>query len=151
MLQRTSFGAGAAVNYPILFGENLLEQDQSVEEGDTARVVIDGAAALFALPATFLDTLGDRITLGLGGKITKPLLTKKTYQSVTGELQAGCRFGEGAVKGIMAEAPTEMGKQSLHAYRLASRLIVRMSFREYLEVGIAAGIVGGTIRGQQTH
>ena len=30
----TSFSAGAAVNYPILFGENLLEQDQSVEEGD---------------------------------------------------------------------------------------------------------------------
>ena len=32
-IQRMSFSAGAAVNYPILFGENLLEQDRSVEQG----------------------------------------------------------------------------------------------------------------------
>ena len=72
--------AGAALNYPILFGENLLEQDQSVEEGIIPHVD-DSAAALFALPATFLDTLGDRIVLGLGGKIAKPLLTKKSFVS----------------------------------------------------------------------
>ena len=144
MLQRTSFSAGAAVNYPILFGENLLEQDQSVEEGILPHVN-DGAAALFALPATFLDTLGDRITLGLGGKITKPLLTKKTYQSVTGG--AAARFGEGAVKGIMAEAPTEIGQTILTRIQAGKPIDSEDAYREYLEVGIAAGIVGGTIRG----
>ena len=144
MLQRTSFSAGAAVNYPILFGENLLEQDQSVEEGILPHVN-DGAAALFALPATFLDTLGDRITLGLGGKITKPLLTKKTYQSVTGG--AAARVRRGCCKRYYGRGSDGDSKQSLHAYRLASRLIVRMPTENTLEVGIAAGIVGGTIRG----
>ena len=143
-LQRASFSAGAAANYPILFGENLLEQDQSVEEGILPNVS-DGAAALFALPATFLDTLGDRITLGLGAKITKPLLTKKTYQSVTGG--AAARFGEGAIKGVLAEAPTEIGQTILTRIQAGKPIDSEDAYREYLEVGIAAGIVGGTIRG----
>ena len=76
MLQRTSFSAGAAVNYPISSLVKTLRARPKRGRGDMPHVD-DGAAALFALPATFLDTLGDRITLGLGGKIAKPLLTKK--------------------------------------------------------------------------
>jgi len=143
-IQRMSFSAGAATNYPILFGENLLEQDRSVEQGILPHVN-DGAAALFALPATFLDTLGDTLTLGLGAKIAKPLLTKKVYQSVTEG--AARRFGAGAIQGAMAEVPTEIGQSILTRIQAGKPIDDAEAFKEYVEVGVAAGIVGGTVRG----
>ena len=150
-----SASAGAALNYPILFGENLLEQDQSVEEGIIPHVD-DSAAALFALPATFLDTLGDRIVLGLGGKIAKPLLTKKSFisgSSMTPAMQQGAkralagRAGVGAFKGAVTEVPTEIGQTILTRIQAGKPIDSEEAYREYLEVGIAAGIVGGTVRG----
>ena len=150
-----SASAGAALNYPILFGENLLEQDQSVAEGIIPHVD-NSAAALFALPATFLDTLGDRIVLGLGGKITKPLLTKKSFissGSMTPAMQQGAkralagRAGVGAFKGAITEVPTEIGQTILTRIQAGKPIDSEEAYREYLEVGIAAGIVGGTVRG----
>ena len=143
-IQRMSFSAGAATNYPILFGENLLEQDRSVEQGILPHVN-DGAAALFALPATFLDTFSDRLVLGLGAKVAKPLLTKKVYQSVTGA--AARRFGAGAIQGAMAEVPTEIGQSILTRIQAGKPIDDEEAFKEYIEVGVAAGIVGGNVRG----
>ncbi len=150
-----SASAGAALNYPVLFGENLLEQDQSVAEGILPHVD-DGAAALFALPATFLDTLGDRIVLGLGGKIAKPLLTKKAFvgakniSGVAGESikkEIAKRAGAGAFKGAIAEMPTEIGQTILTRIQAGKPIDSEEAYKEYLEVGVAAGIVGGTVRG----
>ena len=150
-----SASAGAALNYPILFGENLLEQDQSVAEGIIPHVD-DGAAALFALPATFLDTLSDRIVLGLGGEIAKPLLTKKSFissKSMTPAMQQSAkralagRAGVGAFKGAITEVPTEIGQTILTRMQAGKPIDSEEAIKEYVEVGIAAGIVGGTVRG----
>ena len=47
----------------------------------------------------------------------------------------------------MAEAPTEIGQTILTRIQAGKPIDSEEAYKEYLEVGVAAGIVGGTVRG----
>ena len=57
------------------------------------------------------------------------------------------RAGVGAFKGAVTEVPTEIGQTILTRIQAGKPIDSEEAYREYLEVGIAAGIVGGTVRG----
>jgi len=121
---------GLAANLPFFYGMN---REAQKEQGGP---VNEGVAALTAIPQSALDFIADRIVVG---SLLTPALVK-----------GGGLFTRG-IKGVgvgaVVEAPTEVGQQVLERMQAGQDIMSPEAIKEYKEVAIVAGLVGGTVRG----
>ena len=125
-------GATAA-NLPFFYGMNREAQKEEIEKGNKVEIS-EGAAALAAIPQATFDAVADRLLLR---GFLAPLV------SGGGLFTRGVK---GAAKGIILEAPTEIGQQFLERLQAGKDLGSEEAIDEYIEVGVAAGLLGGTVR-----
>ena len=130
---------GIGVNIPFFYGMNREAQKDAVEQGIKMEVS-EGAAALYAIPQSALDFVADRFLLGgatSAGKFGQNYLR-------TGNVFT--RGVKGATAGTIAEVPTEIGQQMLERFQANQSLTSDEAITEYIDVGVAAGILGGSAR-----
>ena len=130
---------GIGANIPFFYGMNREAQKESVEQGIKTELS-EGAAALYAIPQSALDFVADRFLLGgatSAGKLGQNFLR-------TGNVFT--RGVKGAVAGTIAEVPTEIGQQMLERLQANQSLTSDEAITEYIDVGVAAGILGGGAR-----
>ena len=138
-----SVAGGFAANYPFIYGENVEAQKEAVAQG--LKPEVDYAtAALYAIPATALDTIATLFSFGLaklGGGVGKQVMDEA--------LQSGGVFTRGvknAVAGTVTEAPTEVGQEIISRYQSGQSIDSQEAIDSYLEVAAAATAVGSSIR-----
>ena len=125
---------GIAANLPYFYGSNRAAQKEEVAAGNKQEVS-EAAAALTAIPQSVLDFIADRFLVsGFLGKAIKGggIFT---------------RAAKGVGKGIVTEVPTEIGQQVLERVQAGQDLTSDEALDEYFEVGVAAGLIGGTVSG----
>ena len=136
------FVVGAlAANLPFFYGSHRERQKEAIEQG--IRTEIDeGTAALYAIPAAALDTIVDKFLIAL-----KPLglgFSKSAISPNVGGLFSRAVKGAGA--GAAVEVPTELGQQVIERFQAGLPLDDDKAVKEYIDVAIASGLVGGTVR-----
>ena len=123
--------AGVSAAMPYFYGSDLQRAEQQVAAGE-----LDAVDRLKTFQAatgqSLLNVLGDKFLLR--GLVTpgKNVLT---------------RVGKGTVRGAAVEVPTEIGQQALERWQAGLPIDNDEAFAEYREVGIAAGLLGGTMGG----
>ena len=136
------FVVGAlAANLPFFYGSHRERQKEAVEQG--IRTELDeGTAALYAIPAAALDTVVDKFLIAL-----KPLglgFSKSAISPNVGGLFS--RAAKGAGAGAAVEVPTELGQQVIERFQAGLPIDDDEAMKEYVDVAIASGLVGGTVR-----
>ena len=121
---------GLAVNLPFFYGMNREAQK------DVSPVVDEGVAALTAIPQSILDFIADKVIIGS--------FLKPTFIAGGGIFTRGVK---GVAVGSLSEVPTELGQQVLERMQAGKDLKSEEAVKEYIEVAVAAGLVGGTVRG----
>ena len=130
---------GIGANIPFFYGLNREAQKESVEQGIKTEVS-EGSAFLYSLPQSILDFIADRFLLGgptSAGKFGLNFLR-------TGNVFT--RGVKGATAGTISEVPTEIGQQMLERFQANQSLTSDEAITEYIDVGVAAGILGGSAR-----
>jgi len=130
---------GIGTNIPFFYGMNREAQKESVEQGIKTELS-EGAAALYAIPQSALDFVADRFLLG--GATSAGKLGQNSLR--TGNVFT--RGVKGAAAGTIAEVPTEIGQQMLERLQANQSLTSDEAITEYIDVGVAAGILGGGAR-----
>ena len=125
---------GIAANLPFFYGSNREAQKEEIEAGNRQEIS-EGAAALTAIPQSVLDYIADRFLIG--GFTSKAAMGGGIFT----------RGAKGVGAGIVTEVPTEIGQQVLERLQAGQDLTSDEALDEYFEVGVAAGLVGGTVRG----
>ena len=122
-----------AANIPFFYGQNREAQKEEIAKGNKIEIN-EGAALLASLPQSLFDAVADRFLirgflapLAKGGGIFT-------------------RAGKGAAAGVITEVPTEIGQQILERLQAGQPLGDQEALDEYIEVGIAAGLLGGTVK-----
>jgi len=132
---------GLAGAIPFFYGDNREAQKESIEQGLISEID-EGAAFLGAIPQASLDIVADRFLFGL---------TKRGLDlNLDDVLQKGGVFTRGAknvAAGATIEIPTEIGQEIISRYQAGQAIDSPEAIEAYIEVGAAAGLVGGTIRG----
>ena len=127
---------GLAANIPYFYGGNREAQKEADIKAGRKVEVDEGAAFLYSLPQAGLDLIVDRLLVG--GIISKSFST------------SGGIFTRG-VKGVgfgsVIESATEVGQEVIQRYQAGMPLFDEEAMKVYKDVAIAAGIVGGTVRG----
>jgi uncharacterized membrane protein len=121
---------GLAANFPFFYGMNREAQK------DEGAVVDEGVAALTAIPQSALDFIADRIVVGA--------IFNPKFINGGGIFS---RAAKGAGAGVATEVPTEIGQQVLERLQAGKELTSEEAIREYRDVAIAAGLIGGSVRG----
>ena len=124
---------GLAANFPFFYGMNREAQKDTLESGEK---VDEGVAALTAIPQSALDFIADRIVVGA-------IFTPKFING--GGIFSRATKGAGA--GVAAEVPTEVGQQILERLQAGKEITSEEAIKEYRDVAIAAGLIGGSVRG----
>ena len=123
---------GLAANLPFYYGLNREEQKSALIAKGLKPEVDEGAAILTAIPQSAMDFLADKFLIkGLVPKPGQKLLT---------------RVIKGGAQGALTEAPTEVGQQILQRLQAGEDLWSPEAVDQYIEIAVAAGIVGGGIK-----
>jgi hypothetical protein len=125
----------AASQLPFFYGFNRERQKEAIDKGLQTEIS-EGAAFLTAIPQATLDAIAERFMVG-------KFLTPKAIQA--GGLFT--RAAKGGTAGVISEVPTEIGQTILERAQAGLPLADEEAIDEYTEVGITAGIVGGTLGG----
>ena len=131
-----------ASNIPFFYGSHRERQKEAIEQGKRTELD-EGTAFMYSLPAAALDTVVDKFLVGL-----KPLglgINKGALAPSVGGLFT--RTAKGATAGAATEIPTEIGQQLIERYQAGLPIDDDEAVKEYIDVAIAAGLVGGTVRG----
>ena len=123
-------GGGLAANIPFFYGMNREAQK------DENAVVDEGVAFMASLPQSALDFISDRLVVGA-------IFTPKFING--GGIFS--RTVKGAGAGAATEVPTEIGQQVIERAQAGKDLTSEEAIREYRDVAIAAGLIGGSVRG----
>ena len=121
---------GALASLPLLFGGNVQRQEEQVAAGELDEVSVLRALGT-AIPQAALE--------GIAGKI----LAFTPLRPGIGSVWA--RAGKGGAAGIATEAPTEITQQLLERAQAGLPIDSDDAIKEYVEAGVAAGILGGPI------
>ena len=129
-----------AANLPFFYGSHRESQKEAVERGIRTEVD-EGTAFLYAIPSALLDTVVDRFLLGIPKSLglSKALLSPNIGGLFT-------RITKGAGAGAAVEVPTELGQQVIERFQAGLPLDDDEAVKEYVDVAIASGLVGGTVR-----
>lgn len=144
-----------ASNIPFFYGSHRERQKEAIEQGKRTELD-EGTAFMYSLPSAALDTVVDKFLVGLkplGLGIKKSAIspsvggffTKVVDKSMVGSVAA--RATMGATAGAATEIPTEIGQQLIERYQAGLPIDDDEAIKEYIDVAIAAGLVGGTVRG----
>jgi hypothetical protein len=144
-----------ASNIPFFYGSHRERQKEAIEQGKRTELD-EGTAFMYSLPSAALDTVVDKFLVGLkplGLGIKKSAIspsvggffTKVVDKSMVGSVAA--RATMGATAGAATEIPTEIGQQLIERYQAGLPIDDDEAVKEYIDVAIAAGLVGGTVRG----
>ena len=125
---------GIVANLPFFYGSNREAQKEEIEAGNLQEIS-EGAAALTAVPQSVLDFIADRFLIS--GFTSKAAMGGGIFT----------RGVKGVGAGVVTEVPTEIGQQVLERLQAGQDLTSDEALDEYFEVGVAAGLVGGTVRG----
>ena len=131
---------GLAANIPFFYGMNREAQKDSIDQGIKTEVS-EGAAFLYAIPQSALDLLVDRFLIGSG--VGKGMFSEAALR--TGNVFT--RGVKGARAGTIIEVPTEIGQQIIERWQADQDISSDEAISEYIDVGVAAGILGGGVRG----
>lgn len=126
-------GGSIAANIPFFYGMNREAQKEEIAKGNKIEVS-EGAAFLASLPQASMDAVADRF---LVGKFMPKLLSGGGLFT---------RAGKGAVAGVTAEVPTEIGQEILERIQAGQDPFSEEALDQYVEVGVAAGLLGGTVK-----
>ena len=138
------FGIGAApgaiiggflANMPYFYGDNRERQKEAIERGFRTEMD-EGAAALYAVPASILDAAFS----AFGAKFLSSGLLKAGGGLLT-------RATRGAVEGAIIEAPTELGQQFLNRYQAGLPIDSAEAKMEYMEAAKGGALLGGLFGG----
>ena len=126
---------GFLANMPYFYGDNRERQKEAIERGFRTEMD-EGAAALYAVPASILDAAFSAV----GAKFLS-----------SGVLKAGggllTRATRGAVEGAIIEAPTELGQQFLNRYQAGLPIDSDEAKLEYMEAAKGGALLGGLFGG----
>ena len=125
---------GIAANLPFFYGSNREAQKEAIDAG-IKQELSEGAAALAAIPQSVLDFIADRFLIG--GFTSKAAMGGGIFT----------RAIKGTTLGVVTEVPTEIGQQVLERLQANQELFSKEALDEYFEVAVAAGLVGGTVKG----
>lgn len=131
-------GAAAATiaNLPYMFGSfRERQKDADIEAGREIQVD-EGAALMYALPASALDSVSDLFIVGKLAKPFKPLLESGSLLT---------RVTTNAATGATAESLTEVGQTVLERHQAGLSLTDEDAQREYFEAAVAGGLIGGSV------
>ena len=129
-----------ASNIPFFYGSHRERDKEAVEQG--VRTELDeGTAFMYSLPAAALDTVVDRILVGL-----KPLGLGLNKTALSPTVGGFLLVQKGAGAGATVEIPTEIGQQVIERYQAGLPIDNDEAMKEYIDVGIASGLVGGTVK-----
>ena len=129
----TGIGAvvgGAAASFPLLFGGNIQRQEEQVEAGELDAVNVERA---------LIAAGGQAAIEGIAGRI----LAFTPFRAGVGNLWA--RTAKGAGVGVATEVPTEITQQLIERAQAGLPIDSDDAIQEYIDAGIAAGILGGGI------
>jgi len=129
----TGIGAvvgGAIASFPLLFGGNVQRQEEQVAAGELENVDIQRALVAAG---------GQAAIEGIAGRI----LALAPLRPGVGSLWA--RAGKGAATGVATEVPTEITQQMIERAQAGLPIDSDDAIKEYIEAGVAAGILGGPI------
>jgi len=121
---------GAAASFPLLFGGNVQRQEEQVEAGELDAVNVEKA---------LIAAGGQAAIEGIAGKI----LAFTPLRAGAGSLWA--RSAKGAGVGVATEVPTEITQQLIERAQAGLPIDSDDAIQEYIDAGIAAGILGGGI------
>ena len=121
---------GAAASFPLLFGGNIQRQEEQVEAGELDAVNVEKA---------LIAAGGQAAIEGIAGKI----LAFTPLRAGAGSLWA--RSAKGAGVGVATEVPTEITQQLIERAQAGLPIDSDDAIQEYIDAGIAAGILGGGI------
>ena len=131
---------GLLANVPFFYGMNREAQKDAIEQGERIEMN-EGAALIASLPQSALDLVQDRLLVGLGP------LARVDAARITREGGLFTRGVKGAALGAVTEVPTEFGQQVIERFQAGLPIDSPEAIDEYIEVMVAAGLVGGSIRG----
>ena len=139
---------GTLAGVPTLYGQHRMTQ----ETERPGQPVEEGRAFAAAVPAAFLDALGNVVTFGLATAAGRGLTGAAKAEAVrlaTEETGAALlpRSVKGVGVGIMAEAPTEFGQAVLDRWQARQDLTSPEAFADYKEQAMGGGAVGGLFGG----
>ena len=126
---------GMAANIPYFYGDNREAQKEAMERGLRTEMN-EGAAFLYSIPQASLDLIVDRLLIG--GILPKSFGTSGGIFT---------RAAKGVGIGTAVEVPTEIGQEVLNRYQAGLSIDDEEALKVYRDVAIAAGLVGGTVRG----
>ena len=128
--------AAAATQLPFFYGGNREAQKDAINQGLKLEVD-EGTAFLSAIPQAALDVIAERLTL-FGARMLPGA-------AATGGLLT--RGVKAAGRGVVSEVPTELGQQVIERAQANLDLTSDEAIEGYIEVAVAAGLIGGTIGG----
>ena len=132
---------GLAANLPMFWGSHR-ERDKEADIRYGRPVEVDNLSSfLYAIPAALLDVVVDRFLLAIpkGLGLNSGLLSPSVGGLFT-------RAAKGAGAGATVEIPTELGQQVIERYQAGLPIDDDEAMKEYVDVAIASGLVGGTVR-----
>lgn len=121
---------GAVASFPLLFGGNVQRQEEQVAAGELESVDIQRALVAAG---------GQAAIEGIAGRI----LALVPLRPGVGSIWA--RAGKGAATGVATEVPTEITQQMIERAQAGLPIDSDDAIKEYIEAGVAAGILGGPI------
>lgn len=121
---------GAVASFPLLFGGNVQRQEEQVAAGELENVDIQRALVAAG---------GQAAIEGIAGRI----LALAPLRPGVGSIWA--RVGKGAATGVATEVPTEVTQQMIERAQAGLPIDSDDAIKEYVEAGVAAGILGGPI------
>lgn len=144
LLAKTAPALGTgAVSYPLAVGEVQSE----LKDGG---IHAPGTAFLAGIPIAGLDAISFNFMLGhLFGNVVEKQAASNMVDTIGKEFfkQLGIQAGKGAVKGALAEIPTEMAQELIQISARAMHdpeyeILSTQNLKRIREAGIKAGIVG---------
>ena len=147
-----AFVAGSvAATLPLLFGANR-ERQKEVDEAEGRPVEVnEGAAFIAGLGQSFLESLSLKFLTAVNKAGLKIDTTKFAERGLLTGIQRAApkatAVGVAAGKGAGVEGLTEIGQQAIERIQAGLDPLSDDAMAEYLEAGVAGGIVGGGLRG----
>jgi hypothetical protein len=133
-------GASLLLNYGFLAGENRERQKEVARAAGRPVDVNEAAAFGAAVPGAALEALSGLIGAKLATTALKGGTATKFFSGTT-----AANAAKAAGRGAASEVPAEVGQQFLTRAQAGQELFDAEARQEYLDAGIGAAILGGTL------
>ena len=155
---------GIAVTLPLLYGANRERQKEADISANRPVEVDEGAAFITGLGQSALESLslrfltlanksGLKVNANFFQKVDEagnPIEVAGLFTKLSKKAPRTARVAGAVGTGASLESATEVGQQLLERAQAGLDIFSDDALAEYLEAGVAGGIVGGTLKGGVT-